>query len=507
MGISPNKTRRLENISLSLLFSLLWILTFPNFNQAWLAWIALVPLFVVSLTSRPAGAFGWGLLAGTAGLLGIFSWIFQVPGFRFYHALPLALFYGLSPAIWCAGVSWFGKRDSRLLSLFAPALWVTLGFLHNHLGFLSFSWATLARSQHAHPVFLQIASVTGEYGVTFLIVLANTALALLIIRRAWQIAVAAGIVIGLCVGWGTYRLSYSPRLPTIQVAVVQPAIMLKERKTPASRAAARRRLETLTYQAAQSRPVLIVWPETAIRDLKRHPDLVAWLKELAAETHAALIVGASEFVKFGRGKPVGNGRVRYKLRQYNAAWFFSPNGHTSPPYHKRLLVPFGEYLPLSPPVSWPKWLVPAPLQGLAGKTYRTFSLRNGVRVAPIICWENLFPDFVRKAVKDRADMVVHLVNDNWFGPTAAPYQHNMASVLRAVENRLPILVASNTGPSEIIGADGRILAKTPRLFTPCVITAEVPVPKTRTFFTRYGELFPALCFILLLIVVPFPKIE
>jgi len=474
------------------------ILIFPDLNQAWLAWIALIPLLIVSLTSRPAGAFGWGLLAGTASLLGIFSWIYQVPGFRFYHALPLALFYGLFPAVWCAVISWFGKRDSCLLSLFAPALWVTLGFLQNHMGFLSFSWTTLARSQHAHPVLLQIASVTGEYGVTFLIVLANTALALLILRRACQTAVAAGIVIGLCVGWGAYRLNHSPRPPTIRVAVVQPAILLKERKTAESRAAARRRLETLTYQAAQSRPALIVWPETAIRDLKRHPELVAWLKELATETHAALIVGASEFVKFGRGKPVGNGRIRYKLRQYNAAWFFTPSGHTSPPYHKRLLVPFGEYLPLSPPVSWPKWLVPAPIRGLAGKAYRAFPLEDGLLVTPIICWENLFPDFVREAVKDRADMVVHLVNDNWFGPTAAPYQHNMASVLRAVENRLPIIVASNTGPSEIIGPDGRVLARAPGTFRPCVIAAEVPVPKTRTLFTRYGEIFPLLCFLLLI---------
>jgi len=498
--------KRFENIFLSLLFSFLWILIFPVDNQAWMAWFALIPLLLIAYRNRPLNAFGWGLLSGTIGLLGIFSWIFQVPGFRFYHALPLALFYGLFPALWCAGISWFNRhKDSGRLVLFAPALWTVLGFTQNHLGFLSFSWATLARSQHAHPMFLQVASITGEYGVTFLIVLANTTLSEFLLRRTWNSAIGVAILIGLCFLWGEYRLTRPiPQAPMVRVAVVQPSILLQERKTPASRAAARNRLETLTKQVARSHPALIVWPETAIRDLKRHRELTRWMKDLAKVTGSALIVGASEFVKFAQKMSIKNRRIRFKLRQYNAAWFFSPDGNTFSCYHKRLLVPFGEYLPLTSFLSWPKWLIPVPMQGLAGKTYRSFPIKDDLRATPIICWENLFPEFVRKAVKNRANMVAHLVNDNWFGKTAAPFQHNMASVLRAVENCVPVIVASNTGPSEIIGPKGRILAEAPGCFTPCAISADVPVPKTRTFFTRYGDFFPLFCLLLLLIgMLPF----
>jgi len=95
--------RRLSLSILSLTASCLLVLFFPPYHYEWLAWIALVPLLVVSLTTRPAGAFFAGLLAGTVGLLLISTWIFEVPGFRFYHALPLAAFYGLLPAFWCAG--------------------------------------------------------------------------------------------------------------------------------------------------------------------------------------------------------------------------------------------------------------------------------------------------------------------------------------------------------------------------------------------------------------------
>jgi len=491
--------RGLSLFILSLAASCLLVLSFPPYHYEWLAWIALVPLLVVSLTTRPAGAFFAGLLAGTVGLLLISTWIFEVPGFRFYHAMPLAAFYGLFPALWCAGVAWIHRRKPSSVLLAAPSLWVFLGFLQNHLGFLSFTWATLARSQYAHPALLQIAAFTGEYGVTFLVVMINAALAGILLRRAWKQAVISGGLIGLSLLWGTYRLTHPIPAPRTRVAVVQPSILLEERKMPQTRAAARKRLEMLTERAAAFRPELIVWPETSIRDLRRHPELVHWLNEIAARTRAALLVGASEFVKFGDGNLTGKGRIHLKVRQFNAAWFFNPAGDPFVPYHKRLLVPFGEYVPLASVVSWPAWLVPTSIHGLPGNTYRSFPLTGGHHVTPIICWENLFPAFVRKAVRHRADMVAHLVNDNWFGKTAAPSQHNMASVLRAVENRVPVVVASNTGPSEIIDPYGRVLAEAPGLFQPCMITAEVAVPKTRTLFTRWGEFFPFLC--LLVVVV------
>ncbi len=454
--------------------SLLLILSFPNFNQGWLVWGALIPLIGVCLYSRPVMAFALGLLFGATALLGIFYWIFEVPGFQFYHAIPLAIFYGLFPAAWCMGVSLL-KRKKWMLFLLAPVLWVALDALKGHAGFLAFPWVTLAQSQHATPVVLQMIVLTGEYGLTFLIVLVNVALAEALVQHTYKQLAVALFLFGCCFLWGAYRLHQPFRGSRVRIAVVQPAILLSERETPDGRAAARGRLENLTRKAAIYHPALVVWPETAVRDLKRHPGLIKWCQKIARENHTSLLIGASEFFKF---KKDGNGRYQTRLekRSYNAAYFFSSKGKILPPYYKRLLLPFGEYLPLSSVITWPRWLIPPMIQSLPGKHYRYMRLPNGVTVTPIICWENLFPGFVKRAVCGKAQIVVHLVNDNWFGKTSAPELHNMASVLRAVENRISVVIASNTGPSEIIGPSGRILKKFPHLFQPGFIVTDVPAP-------------------------------
>jgi len=504
--LSERNTRKkgfpdiLLKLALSQTTSLLLILSFPNFNQGWSAWIALIPLIGISLSENPVKAFILGLLSSATALLGIFYWVFEVPGFRFYHALPLIIFYSLFTAAWCAGISWLRARE-KFVFIFAPALWVALDYLKVHAGFLSFAWAPLAQSQHTHPVILQIGSVTGEYGITFLIVLVNVALAGVILRRGVKTAAGTAVLIGLCLIWSGYTLNKPLTGPAIRVAVVQPAIRLAERKTAEGRAASRRRLEQLTREAATFHPELVVWPETAIRDLKRHPELIAWLKKLASEIHATLIVGASEFVKFGKAKSIGKTRFSFKMREFNSAWFFSSTGGIPQPYHKRLLVPFGEYIPLASYISWPKWLVPEIFSSLPGKTFKIFPLSRKINITPIICWENLFSAYVRKAVDDKAQMVAHLVNDNWFGKTAAARQHNMASVLRAIENRVPVIIASNTGPSEIIGPYGRIMAKSSSFFYPDIITAEVPVSENRSFYTKNGDVFAIFCVFLALIII------
>ncbi len=461
-------------IGLSLTTSGLLILTFPNFNQGWLAWGALIPLISVCLFSRPATAFALGLLSGSTALLGIFYWIFEVPGFRFYHALPLAIFYDLFPASWCAGIS-LSKKKKWMLFLLAPILWVALDVLKGHAGFLAFPWVTLAQSQHASPLILQMTALTGEYGLTFLIVLVNIAITETIFLHTYKQAAIALLLVGVSLLWGVYRLHQPVTGSRIKIAVVQPAIQLSERKTPEGTAASRKRMEDLTRKAALFHPVLIVWPETAVRDLKRHPELMKWIQKIARETHTSLLVGTSEFFKF---KKTGDGQyqIEFERRSYNAAYFFNPNGETLPPYYKRLLLPFGEYLPLSSFITWPNWLIPKMIQSLPGKCYRYMPLSKGITITPIICWENLFPGFVKRAVHGKAQIVAHLVNDNWFGRTSAPELHNMVSVLRAVENHVPVIIASNTGPSEIIDPYGRILKKLPHLFQPGFIIADVPVP-------------------------------
>ena len=476
----------ISRIVLSLLTSAIWMLSFPDYDQGWLAWIALVPLIFACRNLSGIAAVAIGFLSGFASTWAVFYWIFEVSGFRIHHMAIGALYFGLYPALWCAGIPFL--RMSRIpVFITIPGLWVALDYLKAHAGFLAFPWGTLAHSQHNHLAFLQIATITGEYGPTFLLVMANVAVADLIIfhRRAWKKAIMSGIIIGLAGLWGGLTLSRPMPSTPLRVAVIQPSILLSDRESPAGYASSINRMERLTLTAAQAHPALIAWPETAVRDLAKDPNLILRLRRLSETTQTALIVGASDYTKFTHP-----GKTVFETRQYNAAYFIESGKPPGAPYRKQILVPFGEYLPLESLITWPTWLIPRSFRVVPGDESKIFQLTDGTRFSVIICWENLFAPYVRQMIKDGAQLVVHLSNDNWFGPTAAPRQHNLASVLRAIENRAPILIASNTGPSEIIDSYGRIKGRQPGLFTQGIVGAEIELsPPKKTFYTRQGDLF------------------
>jgi apolipoprotein N-acyltransferase len=153
-------------------------------------------------------------------------------------------------------------------------------------------------------------------------------------------------------------------------------------------------------------------------------------------------------------------------------------------------------------VHWPAWLVPKVVRQLPGERRRLFELPNKTEVAVLICWENLFSDFVRGAVREGARLLVQLTNDNWFGRTAAPRQHNLASVLRAVENRVPVMIASNTGPSEIIDPFGRVVGGVPESFGEGLAVAEVSLGTGGTVYGRCGNLLAHMCIAVVLAGIP-----
>jgi apolipoprotein N-acyltransferase len=412
------------------------------------------------------------------------------------HAIILACYVALYPAAWCTGLAALARARLPLL-VTAPALWVVLDYVRAHAGFLALPWATLAHSQHKNLAVLQVSSVTGEFGVTFLVVMGSVAIADLIVRRAWRHVLIAGIVIGLMHAAGAVTLGRAGRTVPLQVAVIQPNIRPEERWTAANRAATLDRLERLTAAAAASRPAVIVWPETAVWELSRDPALVERLRDLAVTAKTSLIVGASEIVKFA---PRQEGIVM-RTRSYNSAYFVEPGRPLAEPYRKMRLVPFAEYRPSEEIVRWPEWLIPRVHAMTPGEVPQQFTLSDGTRVGVLICWENLFADFVRPTVRDGARLLVQLTNDAWFGRTGAPRQHNLASVLRAVENRTPVVIASNTGPSQIIDPHGRVIASVPTLFTDGIATAHLPLGTGGTPYTRTGDLFVVFVFAWLVLTI------
>jgi len=475
-GITP--------IALALLSAALLVVSLPSPDIGWLGWGALVPILLAIQGLSPGRAAALGLLTGVLASFGMYGWLFEVPSFDLRHAVLLALYVGAYPAIWASATSWALRRDIPLL-LCAPVLWLLIDYLRGHAGFLALPWGTLAQTQHRNLALLQTASMIGEHGVTFLVALGNAALAALCLRRERTYATVALLILVTAHAWGATELFSPASGRSIRVAALQPNIQVGDRTTEAGREANLARLERLTREAASARPDLIVWPESAIPGDVSDPALLHRLQQLSSDTAVPLILGAAEVEKFA----TGDNLLTIGRRLFNTAHLFQPSGATSAPYRKRMLVPFAEYVPHADVIPWPEWLAPHVTELTAGDSGQLFTIAPQMSVAALICWENLFSHLARESVNGGAQLLVQLTNDVWFGPTAAPRQHNLMSVMRAVENRVPVVIASNAGPSQLIDGYGRVVAATSNVFQESAITGAVALGGGGTVYSKTGDWF------------------
>lgn len=472
-------------LSLALITSALWTWALPEQDLGWLAWVAFVPMIIACHEAPLPLAAAVGFAGGLGAAYGTLHWVFEVPGFELQHSLLAASYLALYPAGWCLGLSLMTRAGVTPL-LPAAALWVLLDYVRAHAGFLAFPWGTLAHTQHRNIPLLQLAAITGEYGVTFVVMVASLAFSGLILRRAWREAAFAAVLLAMAQGGGALALHADPPGHTIRLAALQPNIQIGEQDTQEGRHAAFTRLERLTFTAAAQRPSLIAWPETAIAgNLQADPLLAADLQVLAHEAGMPIVLGVSEVEKFASRDASGTSR----RRAYNSAYLVSPGEPLPPPYRKRLLVPFGEYVPLATMVPWPAWMGGKRFDSEPGQASRLFSLPDGSPFAVMICWESLFSDLSRESVQAGARLLVQLNNPAWFGRTAAAKQQNISSVFRAVENRVPVLLASNTGPSQIIDSYGQVVAESATIFAAGLVVGDVVLGSSGTLYTRIGDGF------------------
>ena len=230
----------------------------------------------------------------------------------------------------------------------------------------------------------------------------------------------------------------------------------------------------------------------------------------------ALTTDISEFVK-KNGTPLLFGSPTYQVKSlrtvvlHNSAFLLSGEGKVLARYHKFHLVPFGEYVPLKGVLFFVEKMVQAIGDFEPGKDYTVMTVPDGrspsqeVKFSTVICYEIIFPDLVRRFVDEGAQVVTTITNDAWFGKSAAPYQHFSMAVFRAIENRVPIARAANTGISGFIDAKGGILAAS-GIFTEAYLTQTLVPGNTKTFYTQYGDLFSYAClFLSIVLLIPIQK--
>lgn len=469
---------------LSALTGLGLFLSFPPPALWPLAFVALVPLFLALDRAGPGSAFWLGTLAGMVFYPLNLSWATHAMaaygglswGLSLFLLLLLSLYLALYLGVFSASWVWLRPASGVGRVLLAGSLWVTLEFARTYL-LTGFPWAFLTYTQSQALPLIQIASVTGMYGVSFLVVLVNAAIAFAL-RHRGRAVLAPALVVSLALlvslAYGSRALSLPEPSGSLRVAVLQGNIDQGVKWDPAFRRATLDTYERLTREGARRGVDLIVWPEAAVPFLLRHePEALARVSRLASEAKRFLLVGSPDLEE---------GRF------YNSAFLISRDGALLQRYYKIHLVPFGEYVPLRPLLGFAEKLAKGAIGDFSpGREPTVFRLPGG-RFGVTISYEAYFPSEVRRLFRRGAGFLVNITNDAWYGRSAAPAQHLAMTVFRAVEHGASLVRSANTGVSAIVDPRGRVLAQS-AIFTEAVLVGKIQGEGGGTIYTRVGDLF------------------
>lgn len=483
--------RRIDSSLIASAFSgLLLAAAFPRPDIYPLAWVGLIPLLIV-MRRRP---FATGFTAGVFFFSAVLYWLNIVMttygGLQTVFSLLAYLFLVIYLAAYIGAVTWLACRLKDALNLpyllTFPFLWVAFEYLRGTL-LTGFPWALLGYSQHNFSTAIQSADVTGVYGVSFLLVSVNCTIAWMVAepknRLAW---LGLGIVLlmtGTHLGYGVWKSSQpvEEREDKLRVALIQGDIDQAQKWAPENRQTTIDRYKTLSGQALQQPSDLLIWPEAATPFfVQDESDLAQQVYNLPEELDVSLLFGSPAY------RQLDDGHYEY----FNSAFLLSEKGRTLGRSDKVHLVPFGEYVPLGRLLSFIDKLVVGVGDFSPGQI-RPLALGND-NIGVLICYEAIFPQLARDYVREGSSLLVNLTNDAWFGRSSAPYQHLAMVKFRAIENRIWLARAANTGISAFISPAGRVVSESP-VFQPFVLSGVVGWGAEKTFYTRYGDVFAYVC--------------
>jgi apolipoprotein N-acyltransferase len=444
---------------------------FPKFGAAWLVPFGTGALFWVwqGASWKSAALLGW--FAGLIFFALDFAWVGHTVGhyigvfgpfLAFGPALIEAPFFALAGALAAFA---YAHMHRAIAPLGAAAAFTICEWLRS-IGGLAVPFDQLGYTQADSPL-RAIAAYAGTYGITFALCVLGAYGADALRHHTWRrfgIAVAI-VAIASMACWSAWPARKLPP-PTIRVAAIQGNIAQSFKWS--SLGLAVRRYSAMTRVAAAARPRLIVWPETVITtDLEGDPTLLARFENLARRARATLVAGSLDVA----GPAI-----------YNALYIFAPDG-TYKVYHKRQLVPFAEWFPGRPFLSWLPYIANLNgglTPGRADGVYPTAALP----IAPLICWESAFSDLAYDQMREGAQLLVVSTDDAWFGETSGPYMHAQIAQLRAIETGAYVVRAAATGISGIIAPDGTWL-KRAGLARRVVVSGRVG-PRAPTVFSHIG---------------------
>lgn len=490
------------------LSGLLLAISFPPVELLVPPFVALVPLLLF-IATRPTGREGrWsaaraGFLTGVLYFGLLLYWL--IVALIYYSALAVPAYLVTvvvlagSTAVFAGALHYVLERTPVPLALAAPILWTALEWIPAHLGDLAFPWLGLGTALASFPRLAGAADLIGARGLTFWLALVNGLVAVAVLRfqASRPIAGVVGLAtaaIALPAGYGIWRAHTLDLQPAARVALVQPNIP-EDLKMDRPRAidSTLVTLSNLMPRIPPGSVDLVVWPEVTLPAMIQRPNegwVLAEIQAASARVGAPIVAGAYG-IETGYGVEVDYGVGRALL--FNSAFLVTPEGIEGEPYHKQFLVPFVERIPLVNP----RWL-----ESIIGDVRYFGGLARG-ESAPVlgpdmtgfgvlICYESIFARLSRSYRMAGAEYLVNITNDAWYGRepwytrTSALWQHPSHLPMRAIEQRIGIARAANTGISLFVDPLGRRYDET-ELFEPAVRVGTVYTTNVVTLYTRWGD--------------------
>ncbi len=519
---------RLILIAISLFF--IW-LAFPIPDKGIFAWIALIP----ALIAFNETGFRKGVLLGEVFGIGFIAIV--INWFGVFGELPLiagAIHFGLYFALFFSLYGWYTKKFPERTHwqhyIIPPLLWAGIEWFKSR-GILGFCWGSLGFTQYKFPALLQLASITGVYGISFVIVFVNNLIAQTLIAinkygnetgfRPWkqlpgfeglrgvfriisELVKTSGENPALRYSWLAFifffpgililgRLSIPMELKfgdyesisdkSFKVGIVQPNMPQDIKWKPENYLPTLQILKEGTKSLADNGAKMVVWPETSIPH--RYPlgssDVRNYLTGMARDNNIYLITGIMD-----------RNKLDQQLR-YNTAVMIDPDGTIAGKYNKIHLVPLGEYFPF--PKKYRKKLKIFDRIGdyTHGKEVKIFDTKYG-KFSILICFESMFPDLARVGVKNGAKFILVITNDAWFMRGNAAKTHFIMAAFRAVENRVWVIQSANTGESGIVDPWGKMLSET-EIYTRTNIDGQIYPMDQKAIYTYIGDSFSIFCLV------------
>ena len=465
-------------------------------QQPWglgfLAWVSLIPsIYYLNNQKNTKKIIGYSFLWGFIYHISFLHWLSGNIGIdsialKYFTMILVSCFLALN--IIAIFTSYFILKkyfNNCYIIYVLPILVVSIEYLRS-FGLYGFTWNSLSYTQTDYLTISQNIEYTGIYGISFWVVLINVAIYDLL--KGFSKIKLYTLIFSFCFPWFTgsiIQYTYTKPTEDIKIKIVQPNISLTEKRTNLNKSL--RTLINLSNQSSNDSIDLIIWPESSISNRFLINDIY----------NARVSRDMNNFLKNEKIKLVAGLESNYNNKRFNSSVFFIGDSIANV-YHKQRLVPNVEHTPkFFDRIGYNMGLSNFNI----GTELSMFNI-NQTSFSAMICIESIFPNPTRLFVKNGAEFIVYIVNDGWYTTAPEPQQHAKRCVYRAIENRRSVVRCANTGISMIVDPYGNITHET-ELNSSDIINAGIVVSDSKTFYTKYGNLFSILNLITLILIALF----